>query len=219
MRFRSATANRICESSRAPRLTMLRIANIAPSDHKSEERPFNLACSRGPHDSVAAANSSRFVTDPLSTVTKRLRAGIKPQTTVCHDFLIAAIRRSSLRCHRTTRLNVSAGYISGRHTTHSGGYRAIEPSSSSRMTGRASDLCVRGPCGRKVKRDGASAHRTDAKMPPEVRPAPEDDVMAPNDVPAHVMQAWSGARRGECCVTRLCDWRSEDRAVDFDVLE
>src|SRR4029077_17725200 len=87
------------------------------------------------------------------------------------------------------------------------------------MTGRASDLCVRGPCGRKVKRDGASAHRTDAKVPPEVRPAPEDDLMAPNDVPANVMQARSGARRGECCVTRLCDWRSEDRAVDFDVLE
>ena len=67
------------------------------------------------------------MTDPLSTVTKRLRAGIKPQTTGRHDFLIAAIRGSSLRCHRATRLNVSAEYISGQHKTPSDGYRAIDP--------------------------------------------------------------------------------------------
>lgn len=67
------------------------------------------------------------MTDPLSAVTKRLHAGIKPQTTGRHDFLIAAIRRSSLRCHRAARLHVSAEYISEQHKTHSDGYRAIDP--------------------------------------------------------------------------------------------
>jgi hypothetical protein len=87
------------------------------------------------------------------------------------------------------------------------------------MAGRASDLLIRGSCGREVKRHGTRAHSTDAQMPPPVRSAPEDGVLAPDDVSAHMMQARPGARCGESGLTRWCDGRSEDRAVDFDVLE
>jgi hypothetical protein len=51
------------------------------------ELPFSRVCRRGPNHSVATVNSSGFVTDLLSAVTKFVGAVINLKQTTSREFL------------------------------------------------------------------------------------------------------------------------------------